>query len=281
MYQHTLRLSAALTSISLSALALAAPPAPQQSPITPFQPTPATLAPTASANPASASLTITIIEVHGKARVRPTPDAPWQLAVADLTLDRAALIQTSLKSSVTIRVGETQLLTIGGNSSITVSAALDESSTTQTVVNVSYGRVEFNIDSSRTANNVRIQAPDMTLGVHGTWGGIEHRGSTGTFVFGAVDNRGSFSVDWNSGKRSAFRGSETANASITDPARAEALRTTIDTSQPVARDRDEKRIVQRSTGAGDSILVSTGARAKPPEGTVVQQGLGTTITKKN
>ncbi len=175
--------------------------------------------PAESAAPAAASpVPIIVKAVKGRVTWRPTTDSALQPAKVGDVLREGAEVFTSVASAIEIQVGAGQVFTFDRLGKFILRTASVSGGTEASTVQVPYGRVQFNVSSATVANDVKIQAPDATLAVKGTIGGMEVAPGFPTLAFGGELNRGVFDVEF--GRiTTTFRGREAATAKTTSTAR--------------------------------------------------------------
>ena len=124
--------------------------------------------------PAVATTAITTIAVAGKASFKADPDASLAELKAGQVLGEMSEIFTNPNSIVQIKIGEGQVFTIDHGSRVLIKDAVKGANGKETTnLQLPYGRVRFDITSTKVANDVKIQTPDATLAVKGTHGIIE------------------------------------------------------------------------------------------------------------
>ncbi len=220
----------------------------------------------AGAAPARAVVTkmpIVIEEVQGTVSYRQSEDGRWTPAKKGVVLQEGAEFQTSIGSNVRIRVGAAQVFVIDRLGRVKVAKAINDSKAEVTRINVDYGRITFDVNSTNFANDVQIQAPDMTLAVKGTSGGVEASPGFPTAAFGAVANKGRIEVAFADGARPTLNRNEKIDSKKSDPAANQSDKSFVDTSNASARDTDETYVVERSIGGGEPVGSTLGTKAAP------------------
>lgn len=205
------------------------------------QPAEAPAAPEEGATPApdGAPLAAVVTAVRGKVRVRQGPNQALVPATAGLSVGEAAEILTGLDSAVELRIGAGQTYVIDRASRVVLGQALRRNGKDTTTLQVPYGRVVFEVQSTVVANDVRIEAPDATLAVKGTTGGIEVTPGQPTVAFGGELNTGVFNVIYAGGVTAKVEGQEQTDATNPDPADREQSGGIEDPLDPRAREGDE------------------------------------------
>lgn len=179
---HTLLVSAvALTAFAGSSLALgqAAPAQPAGSG-------------SGTAAPALATTSITVLAVTGKVQFKSGPTANLAELKVGQRLVEGAEIFTGLNSIAQIKIGEGQVFTIDRIGRVLIKDAVKAAAggKNTTVLQLPYGRVRFDVTSTKVANDVKIQTPDATLAVKGTHGVIEKIPGQPTRAYGGELNAG-------------------------------------------------------------------------------------------
>ncbi|MFT3684501.1 MAG: FecR domain-containing protein [Phycisphaerales bacterium] len=155
---------------------------------------------TTAAAPAAAKTTITCIAVKGGVAFKADPDAGLAELKAGQVLSEMSEIMTTPDGLVQIKIGEGQVFTIDKNSRVLIKDAIKPASGKETTtLQVPYGRVRFDITSTKVANDVKIQTPDATLAVKGTHGVIEKLPGQRTRAYGGELNAGIFNVMYTTG----------------------------------------------------------------------------------
>lgn len=186
-------------------------------------------------------------------------DAGWTVARAGIRLQEGAELWTGMgDSAIQIRIGETQLYTITHNSLISLKQAIKKAGSAATTVGIDYGRMVIEVDSTRIANDVQIEAPDVTLAVTGTGLFIEVRPGFPTISGGMKGNTGRIGAEYANGSKTDLAGEEQSDSKSPDPAEHLVQVLTVETSNGRARETDEKSQAERSSGAGDSTTISLG-----------------------
>jgi len=192
-----------------------------------------------TAQPASA-MPIIVRGVKGKVSWRLTPEATLQAAKVGDVLREGAEVFTGVGSAIELQVGSGQVFTFDRLGKFIVKAAAVSGGKETTTVQVPYGRVQFNVSSATVANDVKIQAPDATLAVKGTIGGLEASPGFPTLAFGGELNRGVFDVEFDRRITTTFRGNEGASAKVTSTARFAELGRYVNTNDLWSQDGDEE-----------------------------------------
>lgn len=225
----------------------------------PASPAPAAASPAPeSATPAPASeVPMFIRAVEGKVGIISAPGEPIVPAKVGQVLKAGAEILTAPRSAVQIQVGAGQVFTIDRNSRVKLADVLAQGGTEKTNIELPYGRVSFDVTSTQFSNDVKIKAPDATLAVRGTTGGMSVEGGFPTRSFGGEFNTGRFDVKYDSGVVASVTGQLDTSGEHKSPAESGQSKTIGDTGSKLARDKDEaKRALSSSskstTGASGS-----------------------------
>ncbi len=249
-------------------------------PTAPAAPAPSNPQPTASASttPAATSppashttgadpkpVTVYVVAVEGRVSVRPTdsPDAKSTLLKGGEQLPEGVEFSVGLKSAIRIRVADHQVFTFDQMGKINLRRALKDRDTNVTRLSMTSGRVSFDVDSTKSTNDVRIETPEMTLAIKGTSGAVEVRPGFGTRAFGDVENTGRIEVDWHSGITAVMTRSESTDSLSQDPAQHQNALTSVDTPKVESRDKDEKRLLKRTTSSKQDVQLSVGKTKGP------------------
>lgn len=236
---------------------------------------------------AAAPNTVTIAGVSGRADVRARRDAPWTAAAAGMVLSDSAEVRTGTVGEhwVQIRIGDTQLYTISRGSYLSVRQAVRRAGEAATAMDLNYGFIKVEVDSTRLANNVRIETPDATIAVSGTGLFVYSMPGQPTRTGGLRGNTGLISLFSPAGI-ATLAGEQQADAATPDPARRQADARAVDTADLRSREPDEKSLAKRSPGGGDAAAVSLGAEpsaiagaaSMPEKSQVVKKVDGRTVT---
>ncbi|MFM7809459.1 MAG: FecR domain-containing protein, partial [Planctomycetota bacterium] len=157
----------AATSIASALLSLAAPSASGQD-AAPSPDKPVTGADATGAAAAAKSLQAIIMDVQGKARWRPGPDAEWRDAKVNDLIDPGTEVRTGLRSRVTMRVGRNATVLVDSGTSFELPEVVMDGQTLRTTATVKSGRVDFKVDKVGFANDFKVVTPQTTLAVRGT-----------------------------------------------------------------------------------------------------------------
>ncbi len=214
------------------------------------QPAPAAAAP-APAPAADQTVNQAVVyAVQGKVDIKSTPDGAYAPAQQGQAVPPGATIRTGLKSAVQILVADSQLLTIDRLGAVTLEQAIRSGDVNRTSVEMPYGRVLFNVTSTQFANDVQIKAPDATLAVRGTVGGIEFNGGRPTIAFGDASNRGRIEVSYATGSKTVISDSSRSTSSNPEPAKHKLASAFVEGGDSGSRDDGEVSVLSRTPGWG-------------------------------
>ena len=191
-----------------------------------------------SAATAGAPISITTLAVSGKAVFKSGPDAsPVELKPGQ-ALTEMAEVFTGPKTIVQIKVGTGQVYTIDHTTRVLIKDAVKPATGKETTtLEVPYGRVRFDITSTKVANDVKIQTPDATLAVKGTHGIIEKLPGQSTRAYGGELNTGVFNVMHSTGiKVDVTKNHQTSGANAATAATADA-KTFVQTEDSKSADK--------------------------------------------
>ncbi len=222
------------------------------------------VAPEPAAAPASSSageaapieVPIFVREVVGNVRAILEPGGALVKVETGMLLKPGAEVLTGIRSLVRVQVGAGQIFTIDRQSRVRLSEVINRSGTETTRIDIPYGRLTFDVTSTQFANDVKIQAPDATLAVKGTSGGIEVMAGQPTVAFGGEFNTGRFEVEYDTGVLAAVTGSESTSADNPSPASKALASTTAESSIAPSTDPDEAQVVAQQQGGGSTTIVT-------------------------
>src|SRR5262249_33817179 len=143
-----------------------------------------------------AANTAQVIAVVGSVQWRAAAEAAWQKAEVGTVIPQGGAVRTGLRSAVQAKIGAGQIITIDRLGIVTLDQLVNDSGTDRTRIGVENGRVLFNVTGTQFANDVQIKAPDATLAVRGTFGGIEVAAGFPTLAYGLRTNDGKFTVEF-------------------------------------------------------------------------------------
>ncbi|MCA9307566.1 MAG: hypothetical protein KDA16_13625, partial [Phycisphaerales bacterium] len=201
----------------------------------------------------------TIVTVTGKVQVGESRTGPWKDARVGMNLKEGEWVRTGVNSLVNIRVGEEQVFSGTGIALISIDrmrkavSEANQARTDETDIRLEYGRLLFNVTSTAHANDVEIQAPDATLAIKGTSGGMEVISDQTSAAFGGEMNRGRFTVTYADGSIASINDNSESNSKNPDPAGNKVKKSKVATGAKNAREQEEEGVVDRSTGGGESV----------------------------
>ncbi len=238
----------------IAAAGLIQPATPVAPAVTPAAPAPADAAATTPAK----DVPIFVRAVQGKVQVREKPGTPLKKVDVGMVLSQGAELYTATKSAVQIQIGAGQIFTVDFNTRVILREVVNASGTEKTSIDMPYGRITFDVTSTQVANDVTITAPDATLAVKGTSGGLQSRPGFGTTAFGGVLNKGLFDVQYDSRVVASITGSETSSAKDPSPASFERQNQFVDTAADSSRETSETQALQ-TQGISSPIINTTPA----------------------
>lgn len=152
-------------------------------------------APAAAPAPAVATNSIIVLAVSGKVQFKSgSGDNLAELRAGQRLLEGAEIF-TGLNSIAQIKIGEGQVFTIDRISRVLIKDAVRAANGKGTsLLQLPYGRIRFDVTSTKVANDVKIQTPDATLAVKGTHGVIEKIPGQPTRAYGGELNAGIVNV---------------------------------------------------------------------------------------
>jgi hypothetical protein len=181
-----------LATFAGSSLAMAQPATQPATPATKVTPAPA---------PAVATPSIMVLATTGKVQYKADSNANLADLKVGQRLEQGAEIFVGTSSIAQIKIGEGQVFTIDRLSRVLIKDAVkaigDGKNTT--TLQLPYGRIRFDVTSTKVANDVKIQTPDATLAVKGTHGILEKLPGQPTRAYGGELNAGIVNVMYNGG----------------------------------------------------------------------------------
>lgn len=231
--------------------------------------------------PAAQQNNAIILAVTGNVQWRPAPDGDWRKAEVGATVPEGGAFRTGLRSAVQARIGSGQVFTIDRLGIVTLEQMINAAGTDQTRIGIENGRILFNITATEFANDVQIRAPDATLAVRGTFGGLEVAIGFATLAYGLLGNDGQFTVEFIRGREglpgamqqiSAKRKSsdlaklsktDRSSSKFPDPAAFQNVLVMIDTGDFHSRESDEAKAMRRAPGGSTFLLTPSGVLGHP------------------
>lgn len=221
----------------------------------------------AVSNPALGTQTTIVVEViEGNVGVRQSADQKMVVLKVGDTLEEGAELVVSVQSLIRVRVGLNQVLTFDQPGKAIFRRAFNDGEKDVTRVKLEVGRVTFNVDSSKVKNDVKIEAPDVTLAIKGTIGGIQVAEGFPTRAYGDLENKGRIELDYRDGRTIAMTRNEESDSATPDPAKKHNELATSDTPKGGSRDKDEKRLLKRAISASQDVELSIGNTKTPING---------------
>ncbi|MBL0927195.1 MAG: hypothetical protein IBJ11_06020, partial [Phycisphaerales bacterium] len=218
-------------------------------PATPEQPTGA---PKESLNQA------VVVAVQGRVLVE-VPGAARAVATVGQVLPMGTKIITGPRHWIQLRIGGAQIITVDRVGIATLDKMQAVNGVDVTEVGMQHGRVLFNVTSTQFANDVTIKAPDATLAIKGTQGGLEVTAGQPTRAYGLDENQGTVEVLFSNGRLGIFNDNSTVTAERPNAVDEGEYRRFTDITGSGARDGgDEISASQRSSGGGNAINTQLG-----------------------
>ena len=250
----------------------------------PGKPLPAPPAPAATpaTHEVDAPVRVVAQTVKGNADFRPRrPDAPvkhnegmssqdqlraegWVSLKSGMAMPEGSEVRTGLNGEIVLRIGDTQEITIRSLTQISVRQAVRRAGQATTRIGIEYGDLRADVDSTRIANDVRIEAPDVTLTVTGTSFFLATRPGFPTVAGGMKGNTGKFKADYANGESTTISGDQQTDSKTPTP--RSGCRTPRSWIPPTTGPASPtKTLAKRSVGGGDATIVSLGVLpARPP-----------------
>lgn len=226
-------------------------------PVVPAEPAAPVAAAPKAAESSQTRTVIVVQAVKGIVQYRGTPEGPWVKIGERDRLQEGITIRLGPNSNISMVIAGVQALTFDHAGRYIIRCALHDGETNVTRIKIpDQGRVTFNVNSTQAANDVHIEAPDMTLAIKGTIGGVEVTPGFATAAFGDIDNLGLIEVDYRDGRRVPLVFNDRSNSRTTDPAAQKNLAATVKTSGYRAKEDEEKEVIARSTGGDASVKIS-------------------------
>ncbi|MGD9689369.1 MAG: hypothetical protein AB7K52_07830 [Phycisphaerales bacterium] len=207
-------------------------------------PTPAAVSSAAGTTQSVSATPIVVRAVKGRVSHRLLPDGARTTTKAGDVLSEGAEITTGINSAIEIQIGAGQVFVIDRVSRVILREAISNIGVEKTTLAVPYGRVQFEVATATVANDVQIQAPDATLAVKGTLGGLEVSPGFPTLGFGGDLNRGVFDVAFEQNIIATFRANERASRKIPNTARYTLEEQFVDINDLWSHEGDEQFIIR-------------------------------------
>lgn len=186
--------------------------------------------------------------VQGNVAVQFEKGGKWTPAKVGMVLKEGSTIRTGPRSFAQVRISDTQLISIDRLSFAQFERVERKQAVNETDIGLGYGRVLFNVTSTEFANDVTIKAPDATLAVKGTVGGMEYTGGQRTLAFGDPTNRGRIEIDYQNGGKAVIQDDSASSSDDQDPANRTENGTYVDPQNSNARDDGEWGAAERVGG---------------------------------
>ncbi len=209
-------------------------------------------APAVEAAPADETLVAIIVAVQGKVEYQTAKDADWLPAETGQVIPVGGAVRTGLRSAIQLRISDTQVITVDRIGMVALDQVLRENGVNKTELGLKYGRVKFDVTSTKFANDVVIKARDATLAVKGTQGAMEVTGGHPTLAYGAPENRGRIVVEYGDGT-AEIKDSSKSNSKTTDPAEYGDEEAFVDSGDGESRDEGESDAADRVPGGGGLV----------------------------
>ncbi len=186
---------------------------------------------------------IFIVGFKGNVGHRAEGETKWTPAKVGAMLRIGYELATGPNSMVQVQIGAGQRFTIDRASKIIITEAIARPGVEETVIDLPYGRVQFDVTSARLANDVKITAPDATLAIRGTTGGMEVNAGRPTRAYGGPLNRGRIDVRHRRGVSASITGSQATDSENPQPSINTFRDGFIEINDGRARTGDEFRFV--------------------------------------
>jgi hypothetical protein len=213
---------------------------------------------------ALAKTAITVEFVSGKVAARATQQDKWTPVRTRDQFTQGVEFMIGLKSAVRVRVGASQLFTFDQAGKVKVALAANDGRADITRIFVDQGRVNFDVTRTRYANDVVIEAPDMTLAVVGTKGGMQVTPGHATLGYGAVDNTGLIRITLPDQRSVPLRFNQRTDTIAADPAHAREGDAVIFTPAETAVEKEEQAASKRLAGTAEVQSLDLGNLVLPP-----------------
>ncbi len=209
-----------------------------------------------ASTPTANSVPIFVRAVEGKVHFRERAGGALKKVELGTVLPEGGEVLTGLKSIVQIQIGAGQVFTVDANSRIILREVVNLKGTEKTSIDMPYGRITFDVTSTQVSNDVKITAPDATLAVKGTSGGLSSRPGFEPLAFGGTLNRGLFDVTYENKITASISGSESSSGNAPSPAELVKTQQFVDPGDSNARDEQESEALQ-DQGTASNLLLNT------------------------
>lgn len=210
----------------------------------------------AAATSAASAVPIFVRAVEGKVHFRERAGGALKKVEIGTVLPEGGEVLTGLKSIVQIQIGAGQVFTVDANSRIILREVVNLKGTEKTSIDMPYGRITFDVTSTQVSNDVKITAPDATLAVKGTSGGLSSRPGFEPLAFGGTLNRGLFDVTYDNKITASISGSESSSGDAPAPAELVKTQQFVDPGDSNGRDEQESQALQ-DQGVASNLLLNT------------------------
>ena len=204
-------------------------------------------------------LTVRVESIEGAVQYRASSKDRWRAPRIGQSLPAGVEFRTGLRSSVKVRIGTAQVVTLGRHTRAVVGVAAKQDGVERTRINLPMGKLDFDVNSKRVANDLQVRTPDNVLAVRGTEGGVMVQGSFATVAYGGRENTGLFTVAYVDGVTASISRDEQSTSLTPDPAAKldnDILAATSNVN--LTTTPDEIAVISRSAAAGDRINISVG-----------------------
>ncbi|MBL0871644.1 MAG: FecR domain-containing protein [Phycisphaerales bacterium] len=209
-----------------------------------------------ASTPTPNSVPIFVRAVEGKVHFRERAGGALKKVEIGTVLPEGGEVLTGLKSIVQIQIGAGQVFTVDANSRIILREVVNLKGTEKTSIDMPYGRITFDVTSTQVSNDVKITAPDATLAVKGTSGGLSSRPGFEPLAFGGTLNRGLFDVTYENKITASISGSESSTGNAPSPAELVKTQQFVDPGDSNGRDEQESQALQ-DQGVASNLLLNT------------------------
>ena len=124
--------------------------------------------PAATAPAHAQALEVVVTEVRGLVQVRAAAGEEWKRPAVGQTFGAGAEFRTGSRSSVTLAIGDDQVITLDRLGTMSVLEALRQGNKVTTDLVLRYGRTDYAIEAAGREHDARIRTPSATLSVRGT-----------------------------------------------------------------------------------------------------------------
>lgn len=221
---------------------------------------------TESGGALGARTAIVIEAVEGSVGVRRAPGEKLVILKVGDVIEEGAELMVGVNSALRVRVGQNQLLTFDQPGKATFRRAFNDGQKDVTRVRLDSGRVGFSVDSTKARNDVKIEAPDVTLAIQGTDGAIQVADGFATRAYGEAENQGRIKLDYAGGRTVVMTRNEESDTATPDPAKKQNDLASSDTPKGGSRDKDEKRLLKRAISGSQDVELSVGNTKSPING---------------